>query len=363
MDKIYLHKVIKTAVAVPLSFNLVQVLDINPALSFGVPLLVFLLICHLPDPIGLKRVAAVKVAQFISSMLLVGAVMAGLWGGNVVSIFLAVFMFAWSTKTWSPAMLGMVPPCMFYVTIVLLAPAPYAMAVEAILIIIVGIGFGWLVDRLFWPIFSQSGIEQAVSAVFQVFAEMSDLTSRPIEQRPGDLDSLVARAEASLRGANKALKIAAMTGSLTVSEREAWGQVLAQQARLLGHLLALQMLLQENQANPLLQAIAIERSALGNSLQTTFAWLSVAIVSQPAEQERPNLTLHLQQWQSRLTRTLASGPTPSLDLASCLAVELIDHRLQGLVTDLSQSLAWLESRYSTRPDRLSITLQPARQSP
>jgi hypothetical protein len=237
------------------------------------------------------------------------------------------------------------------------------MAVEASLIVIVGIGFGWLADRLFWPIFSQSEIEQAVSAVFQVFAEMSDLTFRPIERRPGSLDSLVAQAETALRDANKALKIAAMTGSLSVSEREAWGQVIGQQARLLVHWLALQTLLQENQANPLLQALASERSALGNSLRTTFTWLSAAIVSQHAERERPNPTLHLQHWQSQLTRTMASGPTQSLDLASRLAIELINYRLQGLVRDLSQSLAWVESRYSTLPARLPIALQPARQSP
>ena len=56
MDKSYLRKLLKMAVAAPMAFNIALVLDINPSFSFLGSLMMFATIFLMPDPIGLKQV-------------------------------------------------------------------------------------------------------------------------------------------------------------------------------------------------------------------------------------------------------------------------------------------------------------------
>ncbi len=154
-----------------------------------------------------------------------------------------------------------------------------------------------------------------------------------------------------------------MTSSLPPSDRdarEAWLQAISMQARLLAHLLAISRLLQDNRENPLLQELATELSALGDSLSTTFAELSVAIVNQHPGRQLPNPYLDFQQWQNQLNNMRAAGTTQFYNLASRLAVALLEHCLEGLISDLSKIWSWLETRSSDVPNDLPIALEPTR---
>lgn len=362
MDKIYLQKVIKVAIAAPLAYSLAQVLDINPGFSFFGSLMLFVVIWKLPNPIGLKLIVVVKFLSFAIPCLWFLAFVAGLWGINSIIIFLAILLVEWGVKTWAPFLIvsGMLYPIMYLSMIVLNSNAPYTTAVDMSLLTAIGMGLGWLADRLFWPVFEEEGIERQVSETFRTFQEMSDRSFHLVELRDGYLETLTARSEGSMRGANKALKMAAMTGGLNPSERDVWAQAIALQGRLLAHLLAISRLLQENRENPLLQELATELSALGDSLSATFASLSVAIVDQHSRMQLPNPNVEFQQWQTQLRGMREAGTTRSFDLASRLAVGLIEHRLQALVTDLSQSLIWLEARRSAVPADFPLALNPAR---
>ncbi len=159
-----------------------------------------------------------------------------------------------------------------------------------------------------------------------------------------------------MRAATKALKIATMTGSLSQSEKEQWEQAIALQARLLAHLLALSRLLQDNQENPLLHELATEFSALGDCLSATFAGLSVAIIDKDPGRPLPSPHLDFQRWQNQLNSMRAAGTTQSYDLVSRLMIGLIEHRLEGLISDLSKILSWRETRSAAVSSDLPNTL-------
>ena len=360
MDKIYQRKLLKVAIATPLAFSVALVLDIDPSLAFLGPLFVFNMIWLLPDPIGLKRVGALKLLSLLLPLLFSTAFVAGLWGINSIVLFFYFLLAGWGIQSWMPSYIGLLSTGFFLASTVLSSSAPYTTTVYMLILLTISLGMGWSVERLFWPIFDQQGIEQQVSETFRIFRDFSDRTF-PQDRASSNLDesylsALIARADSSMRAATKALKIAAMTGSLSQSEREEWGQVIALQARLMAHLLALGRLLQDNQENPLLHELAIELSVLGDSLSVTFAGLFVAIVDQQPEKKLPNPHLDFQRWQNKLNGMRAAGTTQSYDLVSRLSVGLIEHRLEGLISDLSKILSWLETRSSAVPTDLSITL-------
>ena len=189
----------------------------------------------------------------------------------------------------------------------------------------------------------------------RIFQDFSDRAFDRSDLDCSSLKELTAQADSSIRATNKALKIAAMTSSLPQSDRDArevWMQVIAMQARLLVHLLAISRLLQDNRENLLLHELATELSALGESLSATFAGLSVAIVDQQPGKKLPSPELDFQRWQNQLNRMRTAGTTQSYDLASRLSVGLIEHRLEGLILDLSKILSWLERRSSDVPNNL-----------
>ena len=353
MDKIYRRKLLKIAIATPLAFSVALVLDIQPSLSFLGPLFVFNTIWLFPDPIGLKRVILPKVIKSLLLMSLAAAFVAGLWGINSIVLFLFILLTGWGVETWMPSAisLGLLPLGMFLAATVLNSSAPYTTVVYMFLLIAVGTGLGWLAERLFWPIFDRPGIERQVRETFQLFGDFSARAFQCNALKPdegdGSLEALTAQAKEAMRATHKALKAAAMTGSLSPSERDSWGQAIAMQGRLLVHLLAISGLLQQNRENPLLQELATELSALGDTLSATFAGLSVAIVSPGPGIQLPSPKSDFQQWQARLKGMREAGATRSFDLASRLAVGLLEHRLEGLVTDISNSMAWLETRRSS----------------
>ena len=363
MDKIYRRKLFKIAIATPLAFSVALVLDIDPGLAFLGPLMVFNIIWLFPDPIALKRVISLKLMTLLLPMTFAAAFIAGLWGINSIVISIFILLAGWGIQTWMPSAIshGLVPTVMYLAVTVLNSSAPYTTTVYMLLLLAISLGLGWLVERLFWPIFDQQSIERQVSKTFRIFQDFCDRAFCRSDLDRGSLKDLTAQGNSSIRATNKALKIAAMTGSLPQSDRnarEAWLQAIAIQARLLAHLLAISRLLQDNRENPLLQELATELSALGESLSATFARLSVAIVNQHPVRQLPNPYLDFQQWQNQLNRMRATGTTQSYNLASRLAVGLIEHRLEGLISDLSKILSWMERRSSDVPNDLPITLEP-----
>ncbi|MGB5712971.1 MAG: hypothetical protein WBM44_18955 [Waterburya sp.] len=263
-----------------------------------------------------------------------------------------------------PSNIGLLSAGLFLASSVLNSSAPYTTTVYMLILLAISLGLGLLVDRLFWPILDQQGIEGQVSATFRIFQEFSDRaflrTDLSSDRYDSSLSDLTALADGSMRAANKALKTAAMTGSLSQSERDHWEQAIALQVRILSHLLALSRLLQDNRENPLLQELATELSALGDSLSETFAGLSVAIIDKDPERQLPSPYLDFQRWEDQLNSMRAAGTTQSYDLISRLMIGLIERRLEGLLSDLSKILSWLETRSSAVSSDLSITLEPAR---
>ena len=363
MDKTYRRKLFKIAIATPLAFSVALALNIQPSLSFFAPLFVFVTIWLFPDPIGLKQFILLKLITLLLLIFGVSAFVAGLLWLNSIVLFLFILVIGWGLQTWMPSTisLGLVPVGMMFATSVLNSSNPYTTAVYLFFLIATGIVLGLLAERLFWPVFDQQNIEVQVSQTFQSFQEFSDRAFQHVELSPdrGDksLESLTARANGSIRATNKALKTAIMTGGLALSERDAWQLAIALQGRLLSHLLAINSLLQENRENPLLHELAPELSALGESLSATYAGLSVAIVDQHSGIQLPSLDIVFQQWQTRLKRVREAGGTQSYNLASRLMVGLIEHRLEGLVTDTSKILSWLETRRSALTVGLPLKLE------
>ncbi len=217
--------------------------------------------------------------------------------------------------------------------------------------IAIGIVVGWSTERLFWPIFDQQGIEKQVSKTFLILQDLSDRTFQATDlSSTGDdipLQVLTGQADSSMRATMKALKIASMTGSLSPTDRDIWTQAIAIQGKLLAHLSAISQFFQDNRDNPLLQELDPELPNLGCSLSDTFAGLSRAMVSQTAARQLPNPSFELQQLQTRLKGMREADTGQSFDLRSHLAIGLIEHGLESLVTDLEQTLTWEKKRRFT----------------
>ncbi len=360
MDKTYRRKLFKIAIATPLALSVALVLDIDPGLSFQGPLMVFNTIWLFPDPIGLKRFMALKLITILLPMSFAAAFMAGLWGINSIVLLIFILLTGWGIQKLMPSAisLGLLPLEMYLAVSVLNSSAPYTTAVYMLLLVAISLGMGWLVERLYWPIFDRQGIERQLSKTFRIFQDFSDRAFDRSDLDRSSLKDLTAQADSSIRATNKALKMAAMTGSLPQSDRdtrEAWLQAIAMQARLLTHLLAISRLLQDNRNNPLLEELATELSALGESLSETFAGLSVAIIDQQPGRQLPNPEREFIQWQNQLNNMRAAGTTQFYNLANRMVVGLIEHRLDGLISDLSKILSWLERRNSDVPsDLLSV---------
>ena len=350
MDKIYLRKTIKLMFAVPLAYCLMLVLDIDVGSDFLGLLLVYMSIWLFPDPIGLKKIILLKILWIGFLFLLAGAFMASLWGINSIVIFIYILLTGLGVLIWMPSEIATGNLCTgaYIGLLALTSTRPYTQAVYYFIVVAIGIVVGWSTERLFWPIFDQQGIEKQVSKTFRILQELSDRAFHcPDLNLAGDdapLQILTGRADSSMRATNKALKIAAMTGSLSPMDRDTWAQAIAMQGRLLAHLSAINQFFQENRDNPLLQELAPELPNLGRSLSATFAELSLAMVSQQAAVQLSNPSFNFQQLQSRLEGMREEGADQSFDLSSRLAIGLIEQGLERLVSDLSQALTWEEKR-------------------
>ncbi len=149
MDKIYRRKLLKMAIATPLAFSVALVLDIDPGLSFLGPLFVFNMIWLLPDPIGLKRVGALKLLSLLLPLLFATAFVAGLWGINSIVIFFFILLAGWGVQTWMPSYIGLLSTGFFLASTVLSSSAPYTTTVYMLVLLTISLGMGWLVERLF----------------------------------------------------------------------------------------------------------------------------------------------------------------------------------------------------------------------
>ena len=350
MDKIYLRKVIKLAFAIPLAYSLMLVLDVDIGSDFLGLLLVYIGIFIFPDPIRLKGFLLLKLLGIGFIFLLAGAFTAGLWGINSIVIFIFILLAGLGTLMWMPAEIANGNLCngAYLGLLTLTSTRPYTQAAYYFLVVAIGIAVGLSVERLFWPIFDQQNIERQVSQTFRIFQEMSDRAFGQTELSSGGSSSplsvLTSRGNSSLRAINKALKIASMTGSLSPLDRDRWTQAVALQGRLLTHLCAISQFLQENKENPLLHELDPELSALGHSLSSTFARLSMVTVSPEAKVQLPNPSLDFQNLQSRLTAMREAGAGGSFDLTSRLGIGLIERGIETLVTDISQVFAWQEKK-------------------
>ena len=365
MDKVYLRKTLKIAFASPLAFSAILVLDIDPGLSFLGPLMVFVVIWLLPDPIGVKQFSLLKLFALLVPLLFGTAGVAGLWGMNSIVLFFFILLAGWAIQTWMPSAirLGLVATGMFFASNVLNSSAPFTTTVYMLVLLAISSVLGWVVDRLFWPVLDRTGIEGQVRESFRIFQELCDrsfqIADDGVDRTDSSLQTQKVRAANSIRAADKALKTAAMTGSLSQSERDRWERAIALQARLLANLLAASKLLQDNRDNPLLRELEPELSSLGRSLSATFAGLSAVTASQQLAFPEPSARAGFQRWQTRLAAMRAAGITQSFNLVSRLNVGLIEHRLEGLVGDISKCLLWLEGQSEAQPIELLVALEPS----
>ncbi len=355
MDKIYLRKVIKLAFAVPLAYSLMLVLDIDINSDFLGLLLVYMSIWLFPDPIGLKRIIMLKLLWIIFLFVLAGGFTAALWGINSIVIFIFALLTGFALLAWMPSAITTGNLCngMYLGLLTLNSPKPFTQGAYYFIVIALGMAVGWSVDRLFWPIFDQQGIERQVSQTFRILKELNDCAFHPT-----DISStakyispsiLASQADNSIRATNKALKISAMTGSLSPLDRDKWTEAIALQARLMAHMKAISQFLQDHRENALLSEIDPELSALGSSLSANFAELSVAMVFQKSAVQLSNPSFDFQHLQSRLTSMRETGIGKSFDLPSRLAIGLIERGLERLVTDLLEMERWQEIRRSNVP--------------
>ncbi len=353
MDKIYLRKTIKLMFAVPLAYCLMLVLDIDVGSDFLGLLLVYMSIWLFPDPIGLKKIILLKILWIGFLFLLAGAFTAALWGINSIVIFIYILLTGLGVLIWMPSEITTGNLCtgVYIGLLALTSTRPYTQAVYYFIVIAIGIVVGWSTERLFWPIFDQQGIEKQVSKTFLILQDLSDRAFQATDLSSArddvPLQVLTGQADSSMRATMKALKIASMTGSLSPTDRDIWAQAIAIQGKLLAHLSAISQFFQDNRDNPLLQELDPELPTLGCSLSETFAGLSRAMVSQQAAGQLPNPSFDLQHLQTRLKEMREVDISQSFDLRSHLAIGLIEHGLESLVTDLTQTLTWQEKRRFT----------------
>ena len=347
MDKVYRYKLIKLAIATPLAFSIALVLDIQASLSFFGPLFVFVIVWLFPDPIELKRFLIGQMLPLMAATSIFAAFIASFSYTNSVIVLLFILLTGWGIKIWMPVAvrLGLISMGIFIGTAVLRSSAPYTTAVYTMTLILVGIALGLLVDSLLWPVYSSQIVEKQVSQLFHLLESLGR-DALNLDEDNSNFSSQNLQIEKGIQGISKGFKIAIMTHSLSSSEQQKWEQLIGLQKQMALHLQELRELTHKNQDDPLLNQLKPELSALNNTLSQTFLALATVTFSPASNQLFPNPQVSLQQWQNRLNKMRENGETQSFDLISRLRVGLIEHRLEGLVKTLCESITLLETHSS-----------------
>ncbi|MGK7945616.1 MAG: hypothetical protein AB4058_14220 [Microcystaceae cyanobacterium] len=347
MDQVYRYKLIKLAIATPLALSVTLVLNIQASLSFFGPLYIFVVVWLFPDPIELKQIIIGKMIALFTVTSVFAAFIAGMTEVNSVIILAFVLLTGWVVKTWLSVSvrLGLLSLGIYLGIPVLVSSAPYTTAVYIMTLILVGVTLGWLVDRLFWPVYSSKIVEKQVSQLFHLLETLNRSILSPSGDQ-SDSSSLTLQIKATIKGIGKAFKIATMTNSLSSSEQQRWGNLIQLQRQIFLHLQELGELIQKYQYNPLLNQLRPELSDLNQTLSQTFLALATITLDSTSNLIIPNPNLNLQQWQNKLNEMRDNGETQSFNLTSRLIVGLIEHRLEGLVKTLCETITFLETSRS-----------------
>lgn len=350
MDKTYCRKIVKFAIASPLALSLALVLDINQPFSFFVPLMMFIVTWKIPlDSFQLKRSMILTMLPPIVFCQVAAALMVSFWGLSSVVLFLYFTLTGTLMRFLMPTAvrIGLLSTALFLSTLVITSASPLALATQLSILFSLGLGSGWLLDRLFWPVSDEQNIELQVSKAFRILQTLSEHICQSPATSPESESwkALTAQASQAIQGVQKQLAITAAMGSLPPPKRAAWTPVIVLQARLFAHQQAIARLLRDTQGNPLLQALEPELTNLHRSLSASCHHLSVAVLSKHESDDLPflNLNADWQRWQTRLSSMQGTGSTQAFDLSHRLAVGLIDYRLQGLVNTLADTRNWFDT--------------------
>ncbi|MGK7894615.1 MAG: hypothetical protein AB4372_13560 [Xenococcus sp. (in: cyanobacteria)] len=344
MDKIYRYKLIKLAIATPLAFSVALVLDIQASLSFMGPLFVFNIVWLFPDPIELKQFMILQLIPLLTATSLFAAFIAGITQINSIVVLFFILLAGWGLQTWMPTSvrLGLLSLGIYLATSVLRSSAPYTTTVYMMTLILAGIGFGWLVDRLFWPVYSSQMIEKQLSQLFYSLDNLSK-DALSLDDDNSDFTSQNLQIEQLVKGISKVFKIAVMTHSLSLAEQQRLDQLILLQKKMILHLRELRDLTHINQDNPLLNQLKPELLTLKDTLSQNFLGLATLSYSTTSHSLLPNPNSSLQLWQNRLNKMREKRETQSFDLISRLRVGLVEYRLEGLVKTLCESINLLET--------------------
>ncbi|MDJ0579439.1 hypothetical protein [Crocosphaera sp.] len=343
MDKVYRYKLIKLAIAIPLAFSVALVLDIQASLSFFGPLFVFVVILLFPDPIELKRFIVKKMLLVMAVASILAAFIASFSYINSVIVFLFILLTGWGIKNWIPVAvnLGLTPIGIFTAMAVLRSSSPYTTLVYMLVLISVGVAFGLFVDSFFWPVYSSQIVEKQVSQLFGTLEILSQ-DALGFEEDDSKINSQNLQIEKQIKGINKALKIAVMTNSLSVTEQQKWEQLIILQKKTFLHLQELRKLIHTNKNNFLLNRIKPDIYPLNDTLSETLLTLANVTLNPTSNLLLPNPNINLQRWKNHLNKMRENGETQSFDLISRLNVALIEYSLEGLVKTISESITLVE---------------------
>ena len=241
--------------------------------------------------------------------------------------------------------LALLPLTAYNATTVLTSSTPYTSAVDNILLLSLGLGAGWLVERLFWPTNNKTILEKQISQTFKLLNQLSHLAFfQGVPSAAGidsnSLEALNRQITTSISSNSKTVQTSFASGELAPNNRENWDKMISIQYQLLVQLLALLQLLKDNQDNELLQELTSELDKIGNNLQTCLIGLSSAMITPSPPKVEP--FLDLSPWQNRLKSLREQGKTQLFSLPKRLSISLIEHRLEGLAKALENSRICLQ---------------------
>ena len=264
MDNALWQKWIKLSFAAPLAYSAALISDISAGTSFLAPLMVFVILFYLSGSIAVKEQQIVLIWKVLAIAYLFSAVIAGLGWTNSIDIFLAILVLDIVIQMLIPPAicLALLPLTAYNATTVLTSSTPYTSAVDNILLLSLGLGAGWLVERLFWPTNNKTILEKQISQTFKLLNQLSHLAFFPglpsAEQTDAhSLEALNRQISSSISSTSKTMQTSFASGELAPNNRENWDKMISIQYQLLVQLLALLQLLKDNQENELLQELLL----------------------------------------------------------------------------------------------------------
>ena len=181
MDNVLWQKWIKLSFAAPLAYSAALISDISAGTSFLAPLMVFIILFYLSGSVTSKEQQIFLMWKALVIAFLLSAVIAGLGWTNSIDIFLAILVLNIVNQILIPPAicLALFPLTAYNATTVLTSSTPYTSAVDNILLLSLGLGSGWLVERLFWPAKDETILEKQTSQTFKLLNQLSYLAFFP----------------------------------------------------------------------------------------------------------------------------------------------------------------------------------------